>query len=112
MIDFKCDESSIERACFSGNLTTITAEVTFMVSLIYGAIHSKNENAGKEFMRAITLSFIDPDIRRHVFSENIAKSLDMLTAIEKEKSDCKKEENKLDKNEFLRMFLEALDESK
>lgn len=71
MINFECSESNLKRAIFGGDITTITAEVDMMISLIYGGIKSENEDAAQAFKMGLIMSLIDGDASAQIFSSEL-----------------------------------------
>ena len=107
MIDFKFDGNGegIERACFSGTTSTLVADVAALVSIMFGCIKHHNDDAAKIFKAMMIQMMNDPDIKKQVFSDELAESIGLF---KKKKKKVKEESESVDK--LLEKLIKVLSE--
>lgn len=95
MIDFKFDGNGdgLERACFSGTVTDMAAEISALISILYGVIKSHNEGAAKSFKRLMAEIIVNKEVRDKVFSDELAKGIGVVRENQKK---AKKEEESIE----------------
>ena len=93
MIDFKFDGNGegIKRVTFAGTVADMAADVSCLISIIYGVIKSHDDGAAKTFKSLIAEIIVNKDIRDKVFSDELARELGVLS--EKKKKAKKEEES-------------------
>lgn len=75
MIDFKTNRDDVKRAVFIGGLDDLIAELLFEVSVLYGSIAQKNEEAAAEFKELFLASVNSKLGQSIIFDPSIAKAI-------------------------------------
>lgn len=103
MINFKVNGADLSRAIFGGSVSDISAEISMMISLIYGALYESDKDEAKYFRRNMVSLVTDPEIVDKVFNSELVKSLKENggTEVEVEKVD-------FDKNEIINQIMKEL----
>lgn len=102
MIMFEHVDGNLRKAMFGGDIPTLCADLCLEVTLIYGAMKKKNEDAAKEFKKCLLSSFFDDDVASKVFSTEV---YDMIS----DSGAYAIGEVGIDAEEFMRQLKELMD---
>lgn len=103
MINFKVNGADLSRAIFGGSVSEISAEVSMMVSLIYGALYESDKDEAKHFRRNMVSLVTDPEIVDKVFNSELVKTFKENGGVE-----VKAEKVDFDKNEIINQIMKEL----
>ena len=101
MIKFEIgNKGTLKTAIFQGDISTISADVGAMISLIYGAMVKKDKNSAELFKLNMTMMLADNDLRKKIFSSDLVDSIGG-TKIDSESV-------KFDRKELIKQIMEEL----
>lgn len=101
MIKFEIgNNGTLKTAIFQGDISTISADVSVMISLIYGAMAKKDKKSAELFKLNMTMMLADDGLRKKIFSS------DLVDSIGGAKIDS--ESVKIDPEELIKQIMEEL----